>query len=112
MDAYDTTELSNALNDVTNKPDNTNTEAAALAREKGWAKPEQYDYAAYNAKPQPVQQPAEPEVTPSDLPGWAANAAKYEWNGDMGDIGPPNPELEQQLFHSDHLNRVGLKLGK
>lgn len=29
---------------------------------------------------------------------WGGNAAVYEWDGDEGDIGPENPELEVMLF--------------
>jgi ATP-dependent RNA helicase DDX3X len=28
---------------------------------------------------------------------------------EYGDIGPPNPELEEMLFHNEYINRVGIK---
>lgn len=109
-DAFDTANMSNALNDVTNKKGNMNVEAAAVAREKGWVAPQDYDYSKYtNANP--LQKPAEGD-NPEEQPKWAAKAAKYEWSEEFGDVGPPNPELEKMLFHSEYLNRAGLKFEK
>ncbi|KAK2760494.1 hypothetical protein FQN53_007874 [Emmonsiellopsis sp. PD_33] len=82
---------------------NLNAEAAALAREKGWSEPQQYDYEAYNAPPKPVE-----GVIVGDVE-WASNAAKYEWKEEYGDVGPKNEELEQMLFRSEFLNRAGTK---
>lgn len=113
------------LKDVTNMPTNnaemtgdtseakpaagspqTNEEAAEEARKKGWTAPTQYDYTKYNAAP-----PKEGEAQ-DDQPEWAGTAAKYEWSDEYGDIGPPNKELEQMLFHGDYINRTGLKIEK
>ncbi|KAK3393101.1 P-loop containing nucleoside triphosphate hydrolase protein [Podospora didyma] len=46
----------------------------------GWVQPMPYDY--------------------SDSPGneWDGNARVYEWDGEVGDIGPEFPDLELQLF--------------
>ncbi|KAL2219236.1 DEAD/DEAH box RNA helicase [Thermoascus aurantiacus ATCC 26904] len=105
-DAFDTTDMSNALNDVTNKKGNMNIEAAAIAREKGWVPPQGYDYSKYtNATP--LQKPVEGDD--QEEPEWAAKAAKYEWSEEFGDVGPPNPELEKMLFHNEYINRAGLK---
>lgn len=80
---------------------NMNTEAAALAREKGWVEPQRYNYDAYNT----VEKPADvAEVASGE---WGSNAAKYEWKEEYGDIGPPNEELEKMLFHGEHLVRQG-----
>ena|SRR5436190_5084002 len=83
---------------------NMNAEAAALARQRGWVEPQQYNYEAYNASPKPDE-----EGNGSDLPEWAANAVKYEWNESYGDIGPPDPKLEEMLFRNEYLNRAGIK---
>lgn len=48
----------------------------------------------------------------TDFTGWAGNATRYEWKDEYGDIGPRNEELEKQLFHGDHLSRVGLRLDR
>lgn len=109
MDTFDTNDMSTALSDVSNRKSNMNSEAAAVAREKGWVEPQGYDYAKYNAAA-PQQKPAEAsDAVNSDEPEWAANAAKYEWSEEFGDVGPPNPELEKMLFHNEFINRVGLK---
>ncbi|KAJ5162220.1 DEAD/DEAH box RNA helicase, partial [Penicillium capsulatum] len=71
-----------------------NEEAARLAREQGWTDPVPYDYARYQDK------------TSRD---WASIAARYEWKEEYGDVGPPNKELEEQLFHHDFLPRAGLR---
>ncbi|KAL1973839.1 hypothetical protein VTN31DRAFT_5399 [Thermomyces dupontii] len=100
MAAFDTSEMADALPEVTNAgtTGRTNAETAALIREKGWAAPEQYDYARYSA-PNAIKHPE-----------WASNAAKYEWKDEYGDVGPADPELEEMLFRNDLINRPGLKL--
>lgn len=109
MDNFDVTDMSNALKEVTDEKTNKNVEASNLAREKGWVPPEQYDYAKYNTGP--AEKPE--EVTEqSEIPEWAAKAAKYEWNDEFGDVGPPNKELEDMLFRNEFINRAGLKIGK
>ncbi|KAF4222721.1 hypothetical protein CNMCM6805_007827 [Aspergillus fumigatiaffinis] len=106
MDSFDVTDMSNALKGVTDENVNKNVEASNLAREKGWVPPEQYDYAKYNTAEKPE------EVTEqSEIPEWAAKAAKYEWNDEFGDVGPPNKELEDMLFRNEFINRAGLKIG-
>ncbi|KAI1960380.1 hypothetical protein LOZ58_004103 [Ophidiomyces ophidiicola] len=75
-------------------------EAAALAREKGWAEPQRYDYAVYTT------QPGDPSSDVNDSQ-WASNAVKYEWKDEYGDVGPRNEELEQMLFRDEYTNRAG-----
>ncbi|KAH1499833.1 hypothetical protein LV164_002639 [Aspergillus fumigatus] len=108
MESFDVTDISNALKEVTGEKINKNVEASNLAREKGWVLPEQYDYAKYNSgsaeKPEEVTEQ-------SEIPEWAAKAAKYEWNDEFGDVGPPNKELEDMLFRNEFINRAGLKIG-
>jgi len=36
--------------------------------------------------------------TTDDGVNWEHNARVYQWDGDEGDIGPENPELESILF--------------
>ncbi|GFF31502.1 ATP-dependent RNA helicase ded1 [Aspergillus udagawae] len=108
MDSFDVTDMSSALKEVTDEKINKNIKASNLAREKGWVPPEQYDYAKYNTGP--AEEPE--EVTEqSQIPEWAAKAAKYEWNDEFGDVGPPNKDLEDMLFRNEFINRAGLKIG-
>ncbi|OJD19505.1 hypothetical protein AJ78_00574 [Emergomyces pasteurianus Ep9510] len=86
---------------------NLKVEAAALAREKGWAEPQRYDYDTYNAPSKPGD-----DAGLTDLPEWASNAAKYEWKEEYGDVGPRNDELEKMLFHNEYLNRAGNKFDR
>ncbi|KAL4754840.1 hypothetical protein BDW72DRAFT_200509 [Aspergillus terricola var. indicus] len=102
-----------ALADVTNVQNSKNIEASALAREKGWVEPKNYDYEKY-VNVIPSEKPAEDGENSQDeqsIPEWAANAAKYEWNDEYGDVGPENPHLEEQLFRGEFINRTGLKIG-
>lgn len=110
MDSFDVTDMSNALKEVTNEQPNKKTEAAAIAREKGWAEPEGYDYTKYNTV-EPLETLAE-DTEQGQLPEWAANAAKYEWSDEFGDIGPANVKLEEMLFRNEYINRTGLKFEK
>lgn len=100
MAGFDTAEMADALPEMANAGNTGrgNAETAALIREKGWAAPEQYDYARYSA-PNAIEHPE-----------WASNAAKYEWKDEYGDVGPADPELEEMLFRNDLINRPGLKL--
>lgn len=103
-----------ALADVTNVQNTKNIEACAVAREKGWVEPKDYDYEKY-VTVIPSEKPAENGENSQDeqsIPEWAANAAKYEWNDEYGDVGPENPHLEEQLFRAEFINRTGLKIGK
>jgi ATP-dependent RNA helicase DDX3X len=89
-------------------------EAAALARDKGWIAPEQYDYSKYMpAVPdQGVSEATEHGQGPQEVLEWASNAMKYEWSDEYGDVGPENLELEKMLFHSDLITRAGIKFEK
>lgn len=84
---------------------NMNAEAAALAREKGWAEPQRYNYDAYNAA-------SKDDPAIADAETWGSNAAKYEWNEEYGDVGPPNPDLEKMLFRDDYIVREGEHMEK
>ncbi|KAL8962385.1 MAG: hypothetical protein Q9193_001199 [Seirophora villosa] len=42
-----------------------------------------------------------------DVPEWAANARRYEWSGEYGDVGPSDEELERMLFRDSDRTEVG-----
>lgn len=107
MSTFDTAEMKNALPEASTPKNRMNAEAAAVAREKGWVPPQEYDYAKYTY-PDPSKDPAEGQGN-SENPEWASNAAKYEWREEYGDIGPRNVELECMLFHNEFINRAGIK---
>ncbi|KAL9596039.1 MAG: hypothetical protein Q9219_006055 [cf. Caloplaca sp. 3 TL-2023] len=46
------------------------------------------------------------------IPSWAANARRYEWSDEFGDVGPEDPELEAMLFHAEDKMEVGDHLQK
>ncbi|KAL8688405.1 MAG: hypothetical protein Q9218_005673 [Villophora microphyllina] len=48
----------------------------------------------------------------SEAPSWAANAARYEWSDEYGDVGPEDKELEKMLFHAEEKMEVGDHLQK
>ncbi|MCJ1392912.1 hypothetical protein MMC18_005784 [Xylographa bjoerkii] len=83
-------------------------------------KPVEYDYNMYNATTREEREAAEAKLAErlsntnitddeftADVPLWASNAVKYEWNDEFGDVGPPHPELEKQLFRDRYINRAG-----
>jgi ATP-dependent RNA helicase DDX3X len=106
----DMEDVATALNDATEVANNTtsakNEGAHALARNKGWIKPQEFDYDAYNASGKGT---GTGQVVKGD---WSHNAGKYEWKEEYGDVGPPSAELEDQLFRSELTNRQGLKFDK
>lgn len=102
-DTFETGQMQGALNDITNEAASKNVEAAAYAREQGWAEPSSYDYEEY-AKPA-----KDATVIDATMPMWGHNAQKYEWKEEYGDVGPRNEELERMLYHSEFITRQGLK---
>ncbi|KAL8706942.1 MAG: hypothetical protein Q9201_000103 [Fulgogasparrea decipioides] len=48
----------------------------------------------------------------SEPPSWAANASRYEWSDEYGDVGPEDKELEKMLFHAEEKMEVGDHLQK
>ena len=97
----------NALTDVTNAMASTNVDAEAVKRvqDAQWAKPSKYDYDTYNANPR--DQPMAPGEVEEGVPTWAANATKYEWSDEFGDVGPEHPALEKLLFGDEHTMKKG-----
>jgi ATP-dependent RNA helicase DDX3X len=65
---------------------------------QGWAQGEALDYERYALTNQQLAE--QPEVT------WAATASRYEWNDEYGDVGPPFPDLEFELFGDPNRVRV------
>lgn len=103
---FDLSALDNALSDK--------AEAAEAARKQGWVAPQQYDYISLGSTAT-VQSEVGNYVQGeqgSDIPQWSAQAAKYEWSDELGDIFPSFPELEKQLFKNELTNRMGAKLNK
>lgn len=104
-----------ALSDVTNKVSNVQINEAALERvkEANWSAPQGFDYAKYNAGPRDKTAPAPESGQPEEeSSSWAANAAKYEWQDEYGDVGPEHKELRDILFgHPDKMQQ-GEELSK
>ena len=111
--AFNTAAMSNALSnrtDAHSKEANANAgDSAARVRQQGWAEPEKYNYSAYNTSSREEREAVEAQLELSD---WASNAAKYEWKDEFGDIGPPHPELERQLFHEGTGTHSGILFQK
>lgn len=133
MDGFDVSDMCNALQEADvnkSKPNplaHLDPEAATLARSKGWAIPENYDYAKYiiaGEASQPLDVDAAADAAAArvegmaegmddeEFPEWAAKAAKYEWKDEYGEVGPQNEELERMLFRSEFISRTGLKINK
>jgi ATP-dependent RNA helicase DDX3X len=108
--SLDMKDVVTALNGVTKVANNLtpakNKEAHALARDKGWVEPQEFDYDAYNASGKVT---GTDQVVKDD---WSHNAEKYEWKEEYGDVGPPSADLETQLFRSVFINRQGLKFDR
>lgn len=80
--------------------------AAERAREHGFAPPVAYDYDSYNTMTKEERDAAAAEGRYVE-PGWAATAARYEWDDEYGDVGPEDPKLEEELFRHDNVMRKG-----
>lgn len=106
-DVTNVTNVTNGLAGVNIKDE----EGIQKARDAGWVEPLKYDYDVYNAGPTTKEERDAADGV-QDLPTWAANAAKYEWSDDYGDVAPPFKELEDELFRNQHINRTGLEFSK
>ena len=103
-----------ALADVTNSMSKANMSAgnaAAVERVKDahWTSPEKFDYDSYNAD---SKEKREALTADHDVPAWAANAVKYEWSDEYGDVGPEFPELEEMLFGDEDQMKAGEAFSK
>ena len=104
-----------ALADMTNKIANVQVDEAALERVKGakWGTPEGYDYTRYTTGPSDKTAPAsEPDQPQADASTWAANAVRYVWEEEFGDVGPQHKELERILFGDEHKMEQGEEFSK
>ena len=99
------------LADVTNSLNRVNVNAAAIERVKGahWNAPQKYNYDAYNADSKEKRQAIE---AVQEVPAWAANAVKYEWSEEYGDVGPQFEELEKVLFGDENQMKTGEHFSK
>lgn len=75
-------------------------------QEHGWVAKSGYDYEEYNKTNQQLHDDAAASGVVNGE--WAANADRYEWKEEYGDVGPEFPELEKQLFGSDLHVRSGI----
>lgn len=102
----------NALADVTNRVANVRVDNAELAKQvgqAGWTKPEVYDYKALQHED---TAPAPDDSTAESPAGWAANAVKYEWSDEYGDVGPKHDKLEKMLFRDENQMEKGSEFSK
>jgi ATP-dependent RNA helicase DDX3X len=103
MDSYD--EIHDALQDVTNNPDEPVADdddaqfpaqdkkpALLNPQEAGWSEPVPFTYDRFAIK---------------DFTDWAGIAPRYEWKEEYGEVGPRNVELERQLFNAEFVPRAG-----
>ena len=105
----------------------TGGRAHALADKWDDIKKTEFNYKVYNAKTREEREAAEAEAKQdgaqpagerddedgaytAEVPTWASNAVKYEWNDEYGDVGPAHPVLEKQLFKDRFIARAGQKL--
>jgi ATP-dependent RNA helicase DDX3X len=72
----------------------------ARAQEAGWANPVPFQYETVVGGT-----PAEGDTR--DTAVWLSDAAIYQWDDELGDVGAPNPELEKMLFADQYLQRAG-----
>ncbi len=103
------------LADITNKVNNllSKAEEAQRVKDAHWAEPQKFDYDTYNASSKD-QRPAAPAEggEADDPPTWAANATKYEWSDEYGEVGPKHEALEHQLFGGEHQMEQGTEFSK
>ena len=97
-------ETTNIATDA-NGADDNKVDAAEKARAHGFVERVPYDYSIYTSG----RNDAEGGAT-SAAPAWLADAAVYEWLDEYGEVGPPIPELEMDLFGSDYRMQSGPKL--
>ena len=101
------------LADVTNKVSNVQVQEDARHRvkEANWGDRQEFDYAKYTAGPGD-KVASDLGKSQADVPTWAANAAKYEWADEYGDVGPEHKDLEKILFGDEHKMEQGNKFSK
>ena len=88
----------------------TNGEAATNGG--AWVERSGFNYGVYNAKNREERDQALKQVYTNDVPIWAALAAKYEWKEEYGDVAPRIPELEDELYKNEFINRQGKEMAR
>jgi hypothetical protein len=76
-------------------------EAETKAREHGYTVPVPYDYSAYQDDGKGS------DMLASATRAAAAQAVRYEWKGEYGEVGPKIPELEAILFSDEFKYEAG-----
>ncbi|KAK7537113.1 putative DEAD/DEAH box RNA helicase [Phyllosticta citribraziliensis] len=116
---FDTTDMAAAIDNVDNVDNVSDTPAAETQaeeaplnvlsiqelRDRGFVPRHEYNYAEYNATTREAREGLTAEGI--EEPAWLSSAARYEWCGDFGDVGPANEELEKQLFRSENAMEKG-----
>lgn len=101
-----TADMTEALPEITNVVQSTqpflDKEKYDAARAHGWVAP--------NPAPPANTADAAEEAVPQIL--WASQAAKYEWQGDYGEVGPVVPELEKILFEDELKTTRGIQFNR
>ena len=128
MSGWGTEDMAAALPEVTDAPKQT-------PQERGWAPTQKFDYSEYSKTNKEIAQdlaaqqnnagegeddtaaPAGDDDIFDAVGGlqrgdWSSNAAVYEWNDEFGDVGPPFPALEKQLFGSEYHVKAGINFSK
>ena len=106
MASFETGEMADSLPAVTNGGGPPKDQAAYdLARSKGWSVPVPDNNGAVDKVAD--SQPADGEFINDAEAEWAHAAEKYEWKEDYGDVGPPLPALEAQLFNNEYKMQKG-----
>ncbi|KAI9755233.1 MAG: hypothetical protein M4579_004365 [Chaenotheca gracillima] len=77
--------------------------------ELGWAAKTEFDYKMYNAS---TNEERDAMQAVGNVPEWASNAVKYEWQDDYGDVGPRVEALENQLFRDADVVESGAEFQK
>lgn len=84
-------------------------EAESKARDHGYTAPVPYDYSAYGSCAQAATDGGDADILAPPTVGInTAQAARYEWKDEYGDVGPKIPELEEHLFTSEFRMEAGL----
>lgn len=83
-------------------------EAETKAREHGYTAPIPYDYSTYEARGKTEGGDGGDMQAPASVGIVTAQAARYEWQDEYGEIGPKIPELEAILFSDEHRQEAGL----
>ena len=101
-------ELADVFNktDISGNSKPTGEDSDSTTEERKWVVPKKYDYDTYLNKSNGKAS------TVDNSRSWAANASRYEWDGEYGDVPPINSDLEETLFRRDFVVRGGENLSQ